>query len=273
MKLVCLFVFACSFNQVFAQYYFNEIVAQQQSAEQYKLMRLNKIKKVNAINYNSNNEVIENFEVEQDISNDGKKMVTTTIINKRKQVITNTYTNNLLTSSIQDNSKIIVTTNYAYNSQQQIASITTSSIDTAVNFSNIEVHEWVYNQQQKPIQMRKIKNGKDTMIVAFVLDEKGNVAEEQWKRNNKTMETFYYYYNEKNALTDVVKYNSLAKKLLPDFVFEYDNNGRVIKTIQTTKAGNYLIWLTTYLPNGLKQAEECFNKQKQFSGKVVYQYQ
>jgi len=121
--------------------------------------------------------------------------------------------------------------------------------------------------------MRKIKNGKDTMMVAFVLDEKGNVAEEQWKRNNKTMETFYYYYNEKNALTDVVKYNSLAKKLLPDFVFEYDDNGRVIKTIQTTKAGNYLIWLTTYLPNGLKQAEECFNKQKQFSGKVVYQYQ
>lgn len=273
MKLVCLFFFACSFNQVFAQYYFNEIVAQQQSAEQYKLMRLNKIKKINAISYNANNEVIPNFEVEQELSTDGKKLMTTTTINKRKQVITNTYVNSLLSNSVQDNSKIIVTTTYTYYQDQQIKTITTSSIDTAVNFSNIEVHEWIYNQQKQPVEMRKIKNKKDTMIVSFVLDEKGNVAEEQWKRNNTIIETFYYYYNEKNALTDVVKFNAIAKKLLPDYIFEYDSNGKIVKTIQTTKGGNYLIWLTTYTPNGLKQREECYNKQKQFTGKVVYEYQ
>jgi hypothetical protein len=77
-----------------------------------------------------------------------------------------------------------------------------------------------------------------------------------------------------HKLTDIVRYNAKAQRLLPDFLFEYDNNGTLVKFTQIPQgSADYLVWQYEYLPNGLKQKELCFNKQKEPVGTIVYSYQ
>ncbi|MFY7898993.1 MAG: hypothetical protein ACOVNY_02340, partial [Chitinophagaceae bacterium] len=68
MKLVLFALCFFTITNCFSQYYFNEIVTQQQSAEQYKLLRLNKIRKITVANYDGNGEVIPKFEVNQEMN-------------------------------------------------------------------------------------------------------------------------------------------------------------------------------------------------------------
>jgi hypothetical protein len=122
--------------------------------------------------------------------------------------------------------------------------------------------------------MLKIKNGTDTTIVNFKLDEKGNVAEERSVHAGREQPTIYYYYDDKNRLTDVVRYNNRAKRLLPDYMFEYDADGRISMMLVTTEGGaDYQKWYYRYNDKGLKQKDECYAKNKMLIGKVEYEYQ
>ena len=121
--------------------------------------------------------------------------------------------------------------------------------------------------------MLKIKNNSDTTIVIFVKDEKGLVTEEQWSRKGKNIESYFYYYNEQNNISDIVRYNSKVKKMLPDFIYEYNENGSIKQMIQVLAGGsNYNTWVYTYLTNGLKEKEFCYDKQKKLVGAVEYIY-
>ena len=118
-----------------------------------------------------------------------------------------------------------------------------------------------------------IKNNKDTLKVSFSYDEKGNVAEEKWNRGGAVIENYYYYYDEDGLLTDVVRYNNRVRKLLPDFVYEYDENANIIKMTQTIKGGtDYFIWKYTYNDKNLKSTESCYTRKNELQGKVVYEY-
>ena len=91
------------------------------------------------------------------------------------------------------------------------------------------------------------------------------------------METgyLYYYYDDKNRLSDIVRYNTKLKKLLPDLMFEYDDNDRVIQkitTISNLTMGGYLIWRYIFDDKGLKTKEALFNKDKELTGKIDYVY-
>jgi len=107
----------------------------------------------------------------------------------------------------------------------------------------------------------------------FSYDEKGLVAEEKWFKKGKLSETYYYYYSDIGLLTDVVRFNERARKLLPDFIYEYDTDGQIVKMTQTIQGGtDYLVWNYTYNDKGLKETETCYNKQKKLEGKVTYEY-
>ncbi len=136
-----------------------------------------------------------------------------------------------------------------------------------------EVHLWMYNNSGQPTQMLRIKDGRDTTLVMLTHDN-GNVAQETWKRKGKVVENYYYYYNTNNQLTDIVRYNYRAKKMLPDFLYDYDANGRIIKMMQVpTGRSDYMIWQYSYNSNGLKEKELLYNKQQQLVGRIEYKYQ
>jgi hypothetical protein len=122
--------------------------------------------------------------------------------------------------------------------------------------------------------MWRILNGKDSTEYRFTLDESRNIADEQLYRRNIGIDHVYYYYDDKNRLTDIVRYNKKAKQLLPDVMFEYDESNRVIQRITTISINNpdYLIWRYLFNDKGLKTKEALFNKFKELKGRIEYAY-
>jgi hypothetical protein len=119
----------------------------------------------------------------------------------------------------------------------------------------------------------KIINGTDTTYIRFVPDDKGNIGEEDATRNKETLPAIYYYYDDANRLTDIVRYNLKARRLLPDNIFEYGPDGKMTSLLAVQEgAASYQKWIDQYNDKGLKVKESCFSKQRELLGYVEYQY-
>ena len=263
-----------------SQYYFTDIVSHRQSDYQYKQLIAAKVTHMQAVSYGKDSTTVSTtFTLEQDIIDGGKKVITkTTLANSGTTIIENNYRNDQLITSlnsiVQPLSTIVTKTAYTYSDQGEILSIVSNSLDTIASVSGFsERHIWQYNDKNKPTKMLNIKNNSDTLTVLFTYDEKGNVAEEKWFRKGQTIEKYYYYYDNDGLLTDVVRFNDRVRKLLPDFVYEYDDNANIIKMTQTIKGGtDYFIWKYTYNDKNLKATESCYTRKNELQGKVVYEY-
>lgn len=259
----------------YGQYYYNDIVANNQSNQQFKLIKQARIKKLKAVSFDPNGEVSQGFNIEQEVGTDFRKTVTaTTLPDNTHSILTITYENNKVKRSVDANHQVETTNTFTYNDKGLLVNIVSNTIDTAVKIYSNEVHIWAYNANNQPLLLLKIKNKTDTTLIDFIYDEKGNIGEEHWKRKNKIFETYYYYYNVKNQITDVVRFNNRAKQLLPDFIYEYDDKNRVVKMTQITSGGsNYFAWDYIYNDKNLKQTEICYDKQKRLVGKIEYSYE
>lgn len=264
----------CFLNAAHSQYYYNDIVATKLAAQQYQALKANHIRHVTAESFESNNQPTENFHLEQTISPDASTITINASYPSTGNLLTvNTYKNGKLVSTQDSSANVLTTTTYAYNETGNIASITTAAIDTFMNSHSTEVHQWMYNSNGQPAQMLKIKDGTDTTFVELTYDN-GNVAQETWKRKGHVVENYYYYYNANNQLTDVVRYNYRVKKMLPDYLYDYDASGRIIKMMQVpTGSSDYMIWQYIYNSNGLKEKELLYNKEQQLVGRIEYKYQ
>lgn len=269
-SLACFLLLAGIAN---AQYYFNDIISIRRGNEQYKIWRAQKIASIKTISYEPDNTVTEGFSVTQDISRDGKKITITTLTNNRTSVTINSYDLGVLKRTQTNNRNISNKTDYTYDAQGRISKVNLSTIDTFMNSTLSEAHEWFYDEYGAPTSMRKIKNQYDTVTVQFIKDERGNIGEEKWQKNGRTIESYYYYYNAGRQLTDIVRYNSKLKKLLPDFVYEYNDTNQPIQMTQfSLGSNNYFVWKYQYNDKGLRTEEICSNKSKLQVGRIEYQY-
>ena len=85
--LFCLIVMGC--NQLQAQYYFNDLVANIQTHKQYKLLRALKVKKITATAQESPNSTPETLLTEE-VSTDGKRIIIYATLQNGKTSRTNT---------------------------------------------------------------------------------------------------------------------------------------------------------------------------------------
>ncbi|QEC67221.1 hypothetical protein FRZ67_07900 [Panacibacter ginsenosidivorans] len=254
------------------QYYFNDILTTKQTNKQYKLLKDNNVQQVSAKSFEADGTISEGFSLTQQLS-EGSTVITTISEHpgSPRTISTSQYNNNKIRKTVDSSDKIKSTTTYSYNNND-LASISTITEDAFMNNSAIEVHQWIY-ENAAPARMLLIKNNIDTTIVQLIKDSVGNIAEERWMKRGTRVETYYYYYNTKNNLTDIVRYNIRAQRLLPDFIFEYDDKGTITQAIQVPQSsGDYLVWKYIYNPNGLKQKELCFTKEKQPVGRIEYSY-
>lgn len=258
----------------FAQYYYNDVIATGLSNNQQKLLKQNKIKTVKAISKEADNSIIEGFSVEQKINSNATEIVTTSKSTLGKaSILTSTYENGRIINTSDETDGVSTSTSYSYTDAGLLQSLVSSTIDTSMNGTTTESHTWIYNANGVPVKMIKVKNNSDTTVIDFVIDEKGFVGEEHWKRKGKNAESYYYYYNDAGLITDIVRYNSRAKKMLPDFMYEYDATGKMKQMIQVLAGGsNYNTWKYSYNENGLKQKEVCYDKKKQMIGSIEYTY-
>ncbi len=257
-----------------AQYYYKDIVGTKETSEIIKAYQNNKVSRVVLTSFDGNNTPSSDFYVEQQFSPVSRTLKTITrsdmthasvlvsVIDEQGRVIKTT-----------DSSDVVTTiTTYNYNPKGQLVSVLSSSADSSKETNESEQHLWQYDND-RVLRMLRIKNRVDTAYVAFKLDEAGNVTEEQETRRGIKAEPIYYYYDANNRLTDIVRYNPKAKRLLPEYMFEYSPANQVIQKITVpSNSDDYLIWRYQYNHQGLKTKEVIYNKQKQLTGKVEYQY-
>jgi hypothetical protein len=270
--LFCLILFGC--NQLQGQYYFNDLMANIQTHKQYKLLRALKVKKIIATVQESANSTPETLLTEE-VSTDGKRIIIYTSLQNGKTSRTTTqYEMGKLKKSESNNKGVESTTLYSYNEAGLPTLIQSTTKDTFLSSLTGEAHQYYYKQDGSPDYAYIIRNQSDTVRVNFSTDNQKSVLEETWTRKNKEIEKYYYYYNDKQQLTDIVRFNSKSNKMLPDFVYTYNEAGNVIQMIQVPRSGNnYITWKYNYNEKGLKTSENCFNKEKQLVGTVGYSYE
>lgn len=273
-KILSAFLLMTIIQPVFAQYYYKDLVTTGQTSQQFKLYTQRSIKKVSLTSYNGNSTESAGFTAEQ-VLDPGMRTITTIT---RTTVIGDAY----LIARFNEAGKLVQTTDsaqnatnitkYVYDAGGRLGNISTSN--SSDNITTEETHQYAYDGNGKPAAMLRVRNNSDTTRVQFILDEHGNVGEEKITRSNLPASTVYYYYDAKNRLTDVVRYNAQAKRLLPDYMFEYNDNDQLKKMVIVPEGTNqYQNWYYQYTEEGLKRMELCYDKEQHLMGKVVYEYE
>ena len=275
MKTVLLpLCFLCSFG-LQAQYYYNDILGTMETNRQMKTFLVNKVKTVSAAGYDQRGAKTSDFSEYQEIKESGKVVRISSFNNLNKSINSLKFDlNGSVIKSTDSSTAIVSETIYEYDAYGRISSIQNTAKDSANDFNQTEVHRWLYSKTGKPEKMWRIINKTDSLEIRFTTDEEGNTADEKIYRYGRETGVIYYYYDDKNRLTDIVRYNNKAKKLLPDILFEYDDSDRIIQKITTTSSVNlsYLTWRYIFDDKGLKTKEALFNKDKQLTGKIEYSY-
>jgi antitoxin component YwqK of YwqJK toxin-antitoxin module len=160
---------------------------------------------------------------------------------------------------------------YGYDGSGRLLYIKSNSTDSSRTLNETEVHQWQYTNGQVS-RMLRIINNVDTTVVDFKL-ENGNVTEEWSTRRGVKENPVYYYYNAAKQLTDIVRFNKRAKQLLPEYMFEYAADGKLIQKITVpANSSEYLIWRYQYDATGLKTKEAIYDRNKTLNGKIEYLY-
>jgi hypothetical protein len=259
----------------FCQYYYNDILDARATGERMKNYTQQKVKTINATGYDARGAKTTDFNEWQEINSEKRILKVTT---RNGQQVSRQYyqfdSQFRLSGIIDSTGDIKSTTTYSYDNNGNIALIKTATKDSLQDFNETVEHQYVYNSPGKPEKLWRIVNGTDSSVYRLSLEENNNVADEQLFRRGVGIDPIYYYYDEKNRLTDIVRYNKKAKKLLPTLMFEYDEAGRIIQkmTILSTNNPDYLIWRYLYNEKGLKTKEALFNKQKELTGRIEYAY-
>jgi len=272
--LLATVVFFFIFKIALCQYYYNDIISLKQSNEIYATLKRNNIKLVTAESVESDETPTPGFFYKRQLVNDAALVVTD--ISLAATGATETleyYTNNLLSKSVDSSANLLTKVDYRYDKQNRIEFIETQTDDTSRNMHSTEMHKWFYTNNV-PDSMLRIKDSADTTVVHFKKDAKYNIIEEIWLRKNKVIEHYFYYYDDNSQLTDIVRYNTRAKQMLPDFLFAYNANGTLSQLTQIPQgSSDYVIWQYVYDDKGLKEKDVLFDKHQQLLGTITYTYQ
>lgn len=280
MKFLLTVCFLPAVSFINAQYYYNDIIGTRETNQQMASYLSNKVRTVSATGFDQRGAKASGFSEFHEVKENGTALKISSITDLNKTVTYSRFDKQGRVFSIADSSTAVDnTTSYEYDSKGNISKVQNTVTDSASQFDHTEIHQWFYDEQGKPARMWRIINnpgnsGHDTIEVRFVKDENGNIGEERTFRRNVETGYLYYYYDEKNRLTDIVRFNTRLKKLMPDIMFEYDENDRVIQKITTTSSQSlgYLIWRYIYDSKGLKTKEALFNGDKELTGKIEYSY-
>lgn len=264
-----------SYVNTVCQYYYKDLVSVQQINQNFQLYKANKIKSVKLKSFQGESPVTEGFIGEQTVNLAKNTVVTyTKTADAGESFFTAFYdSHGMLIKTTDSTGESVSTSAYEYDSNSRLSKISHETHAADRSSAITEVHLWEYNPNGKPGKMIVIKNLRDSTIVNFTLDGQGNVTEEQAFRKGLPQSKIFYYYDTMNRLTDVVRYNDRARRLLPDYMFEYDENGELSTfTVVPEGSNDYQKWYYKYDDTGLKVVEFCFNKKNQLLGKVEYNY-
>ncbi|HWR34206.1 MAG TPA: hypothetical protein VN451_11795, partial [Chitinophagaceae bacterium] len=264
-----------------AQYYYNDITGTEEINRRMQLYLALKVKTVTAEGYTPEGSKATDFAEVQQVMENGKALRIVTNSNFNRSASYSQFNDNIRLVSIEDSSLGVHNkTTYEYDNEGRIVTVQNSIEAPDDEINQLEVHKWFYNTDGKPLKMWRTINGTDSLEIRFIPDEKGNPGEEVSYRHAVETGHIYYYFDDGGSITDIVRYNEKIKKLVPDNMLTYDENGRVIQIITSTPGDKYgritwvgyQIWRYIYNEKGLKTTEALFNNKQELSGRIKYTY-
>ena len=273
MKTALLLLFFFAATASYAQYYYKDIVGVKESSGLLKTYQNARVSSVMVNSFDADNTRNEDLAVTQTFSKAHARLQTITRNGNSSASVLTTYADSAgrVIKTIDSSANLASTTDYSYDADGRLQSIVSSSTDTSKRLNETEAHLWQWAGGQA-VRLLRIVNNIDTTIVEFRTDG-GNVVEEWSTRRGVKSEPVYYYYNAQNRLTDIVRYNKKAGRLLPEYMFEYSADGRVIQKITVpANSSAYLIWRYQYNGAGLKTKEAIYDRYKTLNGTIEYVY-
>lgn len=269
LLLTLLFVF---FNAR-AQYYYNDVVSLKATNNIYQALKKNNIQQVVADSREADQTPTQGFVYSRTIKNNASLIATHTELETGgKSDQFETYSNDQLIKMEDSSDNVLTTVEYSYTADGKILSVKTQTDDTAMDVHSTELHKWFYSGNA-PDSMIRIKDNADSTIIRFKKDDQQNITEEIWMKKARLIEHYFYYYNDKNQLTDIVRFNTKAQQMLPDYLFEYDDKGMISQLTQVPPgSSDYIIWKYVYDDKDLKTQDVLFDKHQQLLGTVTYTY-
>lgn len=274
-KSIVLFIIVLtSAHQASSQYYYNDIWASREY-DQATLFRKNKVARVQLSSFEANGSQSEGFK--GNISTNTTYTLITSVTQAAAAPVSVVKTQyspaGTLQSATDSTTEAVTRYQYQYDTNGRLFKINSQSRSADGKINETEEHEWTYSANGHPTEMLRIRNNNDTTLVRFKLDEHNNVTEETAYKKGQLTDEVYYYYDDNSRITDVVRYNNRLKKLIPDFILEYNNRGQLYQKTTVMRASDYLIWRYEYNEGGLKTRELCYDKQKRLVGRIEYSYQ
>ena len=256
-----------------AQYYYRDIISNKQLLAEMAIYKENKIRSIKIKSFEDDGTESDGFFCEKKISKDYRKTELFTLSNiSGISLFISLFNDKGQLLSTSDSSEIAVSVNkYSYDKDGRLSSILSIIKSSDDDFTNEiqEEHIYYYNSINLPEKMIRVKNKYDSIAIFFALDENNNLGIEKDSKNGFK---YYYYYDNKNRITDIVHSNDATTKLLPDYLFEYNNAGQLVQMTNTEEGGsNYFVWKYSY-DNGLRNREKCYSKERKLMGSIEYEY-
>lgn len=259
-----------------AQYYYHDIITALETERRHTIYRSEQVRRMTATGIDANGSRTTDYAEVHDLFDSGRTLRISLRNGPAHSVVRYGFNDaGRLISCLDSSNGVVSQIEYEHDTAGRILRIRNTLRDSARDFNQTETHQWSYDSSGRPSGMWRVINGSDSLEIRFSTDENGNTGEERSYRKSRETAMVYYYYDDTDRLTDVVRYNTRYKRLMPDLMFEYDESGRVIQKIATTSGQNqrYVIWRFIYDEKGLKTREVLFDQEKRLTGKIEYQYQ
>ena len=274
--LFILFLFLLASIITKSQYYYKDIIVTRLTIEKWKHYQAQKVRAVRLISVEGDGKPTTGFDCKQTVTADYSQINTYTLSNESVATTLSAFygSGGLLVKTVDTSDTYQSVTEYIYDASGRVLSISNNSVETDNQVKSTELHRWEYLADGTPTRLLKIKDGNDTTFVRLVADEKGNVVEEHPVNHRIELPVVYYYYNQNHQLTDIVRFNNMAKRLLPDYVFEYTPNQELASMLFVVEGtGEYQKWVYEYNDRLLKTREICYDKRRELMGSINYQYE
>ena len=271
----CIILIFVAVSQAQAQYFYKDIWSTQQMIKEFASLKNENIKSVIIKSFEDDGQPSEGFfcERKMDKNFNRSELVSRSYITAPSFLTTYYNDKGWVTRTIDSTSETVNRSDYEYDAKGRITLISNFTRAGEEKTGITENRQYFYDATGRAQKMLRKKNNTEVATVNFTLDEKGNVVDEQEIIKGRNGKKYFYYYDVKNRLTDVVHYNKLAKRMLPDYMYEYNQLNQATQMI-TAEDGvnNYFIWKYTYNDQRLKETEKCFSKERRLLGTIQYQY-
>ena len=258
-----------------AQYFYKDIWTNQQLTKEFSILKNENMRAIAVKSFEDDGEPSEDFFCERKIDRNFTKSetVTRSIITQQSLLVSYYNERGWITKTVDSTQTSLAKVEYEYDTKGHIIMVTNFAKANDENGGISETHQYIYNSTGKPEKMIRKKNNETVSTINFTTDDKGNVIDEEEITREVKGRKYLFYYDEKNRLTDVVHYNERAKRLLPDYMYEYNPTGQIKQMISTDdNISNYFIWKYTYNDKRLRESEKCYSKERRLLGSIQYEY-